>query len=309
MKPTVHLSWLLILASAHAHVDDWSFGPDATDRGRQESKGEAMNRPSLIDLFTRKQEPLPDIKVFTGISAAAAAFPGKIVRIEPDAPIYDGIDRGSVTSMSISGGVVRYDGSGAGAREKAMSMAYKKAAASGAPGFVVHTDSFHRQERMPGRMDVIANYHLYYLVPVTLLDLNADNLVATMRRAMRGEAWARDSSGYVGYIVQLARRPEFASLTKTYREWIREHNSADLRNPTAAMLPELVGLIAHHDKEGAVTDLERYVRYHLHKPTKIAAYQALLGLNKIEMVDALLRQEEDAEVRSAMRVAVKARML
>ncbi|ASM49344.1 hypothetical protein PESP_a1195 [Pseudoalteromonas espejiana DSM 9414] len=162
--------------------------------------------------------------------------------------------------------------------------------------------TYSAQERAIGGV-----YHIYNLMPFALTDITEQELASQL------EIWlpssdAKFAEKHREYLLNIAKDQKFSKLSPTFEKLIKSVESHSFKgiNPGYRTMmmdmswkkhlklhQELVDIYVLYNGESAEKKLVAWVKYHKLSSIKLAAYKALIDLEKHERVEDLLTKESD----------------
>lgn len=129
--------------------------------------------------------------------------------------------------------------------------------------------------------------HVTILKPFSIVDLTPESLLAEIKVS-------KDS-----YLFDYAKKAEFKTLTKEYKEIVRARNYE-----TADGQEILVQIIVLHEGKDCIDNLMRWSRSHQNSGARLASYLGLIQLGKASEVEEILKSEASASVKSKVQKAL-----
>jgi hypothetical protein len=153
-------------------------------------------------------------------------------------------------------------------------------------------------------------YHIYHLMPFSLTDINEEELISQLKLWVPSEDY-RFANPHRDYLLKLARNKEFTNLTptleklvKTAEAYTNSYSSTLLNsqklNYLISLHKQIVDLYVFHKGNIAEDKLVVWVKYHKQKTIKLASYQGLITLGKLTVVEELLANEDDADLKKML---------
>jgi len=170
-----------------------------------------------------------------------------------------------------------------GSRDKAMAEAQEKAQKANASAVIISQDFRRTYNTPPPGTSWYGTYNVIGLAGITPVEATPANLLSEIQH----------NPGVVGFYFELAKKPEYKSLTKDYRDIIRTKNDENTQG-----MSHLVRLIAFHDGKACGDDLLKWVKYHKNPEVRLASYLALIEFGRTAEVEETLKTEANNDVKA-----------
>jgi hypothetical protein len=129
--------------------------------------------------------------------------------------------------------------------------------------------------------------HVTVLNSFSLVNLTPENLLAEIK------------VGSDSYLFDYAKKPEFKSLTKDYKEIVRARNYEKVNGQEY-----LVQLIILHEGKDCADDLMKWAKHHNNSGARLASYLGLIQFGKSSEVDEILKSEPSISIKNRVQKAL-----
>ena len=231
---------------------------------------------------------------------------------DPTAPIYEGIEDAAdhangklVVINDWSNDLSGFSLGPFGNKMNGVNQAWSAARSSGLTAFLVSFSGYRSfpQKPPPGNL-LPGSYYVLTLQPISFADETPQNVVDSLNRQISadspqgtGGGRRREYNDYIAYLFKIAKTYDYKTLSGPCGTAIK---GSATNIALIGLAGQCMEIMAQNDAIASQDKFVRWAKYHPMSKVRLAAFKALIAINRQDLADDILKTEPNEEVRDAV---------